>query len=107
MTASVPYSRHSRISRALLCSGVFNGMATRDCQTSKGTNRRQKFKRYHHDSHNELRCHLSDVLCADNFARRLKTLRGLTPDEYIRKIRASEPDRFIVNPVHQMPGPNS
>lgn len=33
MTASVPYSRHSRISRALLCSGVFNGMASRDRQT--------------------------------------------------------------------------
>ena len=29
---------------------------------------------------------------------------GLTPYEYIAKIWTSEPDRFIVNPIHQMPG---
>ncbi|MFA7588365.1 MAG: hypothetical protein WCY11_19630, partial [Novosphingobium sp.] len=40
-------------------------------------------------------------------ARRLKTLNGLTPYEYIAKIWTSEPDRFIVNPIHQMPGLNT
>ncbi len=42
-----------------------------------------------------------------NFARRHKTLSGFTPYGYICKIWASEPDRFIVNPVHQMPGLNT
>ena len=39
--------------------------------------------------------------------RRLKTLRGLTPYQYIRKCWTSEPYRFSLNPHHQMPGPNS
>jgi hypothetical protein len=44
---------------------------------------------------------------AYNFARRLKTLDGLTPYEYICKIWTSEPDRFILNPIRQMPGLNT
>jgi hypothetical protein len=40
-------------------------------------------------------------------ARRLKTLNGLTPYEYICKIWTSGTDRFIVNPIHQMPGLNT
>ena len=43
-------------------------------------------KRYHYDSHEQLRSHLSDFLDAYNFACRLKTLSGLTPYEYICKI---------------------
>ena len=46
-------------------------------------------------------------MAAYNFARRLKTLSGLTPYEYIARIWTSEPDRFIVDPIHQMPGLNS
>lgn len=34
-----------------------------------------------YDSHDQLRTYLADS--AYNFARRLKTLNGLTPDEYI------------------------
>lgn len=64
-------------------------------------------KRYHYDSHEQLRGHLSDFLDAYNFARRLKTLSGLTPYEYICKIWTTEPDRFILNPIHQMPGLNT
>ena len=64
-------------------------------------------KRYHYDSHEQLRGHLADFLDAYNYARRLKTLNGLTPYEYICKIWTSEPDRFIVDPIHQMPGLNS
>jgi len=64
-------------------------------------------KRYHYDSHGQLRSHLADFLDAYNFARRLKTLSGLTPYKYICKIWTSEPNRFIVNPIHQMPGLNS
>jgi len=61
-------------------------------------------KRYHYDSHEQLRSHLADFLDAYNFARRLKTLSGLTPYEYICKIWTSEPDRFILHPIHQIPG---
>ncbi len=46
-------------------------------------------------------------MAAHNFARRLKTLGGLTPYEYIRKVWTSEPDRFILNPIQQMPGLNT
>lgn len=61
-------------------------------------------KRYHCNDHAQLRAHPADFLAAYNFARRLKTLNGLTPYEYMCKIRTSEPDRFILNPTHQMPG---
>jgi transposase-like protein len=40
-------------------------------------------RRYHYDSHDQLRDHLVTFLAAYNFAKRLKTLRGLTPHEYI------------------------
>ena len=63
--------------------------------------------RYHYDSHDQLRCHLGDFLDAYNYARRLKTLSGLTPYEYICKIWTSEPDRFIQNPIYKMPGLNT
>lgn len=53
---------------------------------------------------NQLRIHLVDVMAACNFARRIKTLGGLSPYEYICKIATSEPDRVILNPIHQMPG---
>ncbi len=64
-------------------------------------------KRYHYDSHDQLRTHLGDFVSAYNFARRLKTLKGLTPYEYICKIWTTEPQRFRLNPYHQMPGLNN
>ena len=64
-------------------------------------------KRYHYENHDQLRGHLADFLDAYNFARRLKTLSGLTPYEHICKIWTSEPDRFTLNPIHQMPGLNT
>ena len=48
--------------------------------------------------------HLADFMAAYSYARRLKTLGGLTPYEYICKIWTSEPDRFILDPIHQMLG---
>ena len=36
-------------------------------------------KRYHYDRHEQLKTHLSDFINAYNYARRLKTLKGLTP----------------------------
>jgi hypothetical protein len=43
-------------------------------------------KRYFYDSHNQFKVHLNDFLRAYNFARRLKTLKGLTPYEYLCKL---------------------
>lgn len=63
-------------------------------------------KRYRYDSHDQLRQHLADFVAAYNFARRLKTLKGLTPYEFICKAWTTEPERFILNPLHQMPGLN-
>lgn len=63
-------------------------------------------KRFHYDSHDQLRQHLIDFVAAYNFARRLKTLKGLTPYEHICKCWTSEPERFSFDPIHQMPGLN-
>ena len=64
-------------------------------------------KRYHYDHHDQLRRHLADFLGAYKFARRLKTLKGLTPYEFICKRWTIEPERFILNPIQQMPGLNT
>jgi transposase InsO family protein len=64
-------------------------------------------KRYHYDSHRQLESHLTDFISTYNFARRLKTLKGLTPYEYICKTWTKEPERFNLNPTHQMPGLNN
>jgi len=41
-------------------------------------------KRYHYDTHDQLRQHLTDFIAAYKFARHLKTLRGLRPRLIIR-----------------------
>ncbi len=64
-------------------------------------------KRFHHDSHSQLETHLADFISAYNFGRRLKTLKGLTPYEYICKTWTTEPDRFTLDPIHQVPGLNN
>ena len=63
--------------------------------------------RYHYESHQQLEAHLPDFISAYNFGRRLKTLKGLTPYEYICKIWTTEPERFRLDPIQQMPGLNS
>jgi hypothetical protein len=40
-------------------------------------------QRYHCENHDQLRTHLSDFVAAYNFAKRLKTLAGLTDYEFI------------------------
>jgi len=64
-------------------------------------------KRFHYDDHAQLRRHLADFIDAYNFGRRLKTLRGLTPYEFIVKCWTSEPERFTLDPTHQTPGSNT
>ena len=48
-------------------------------------------RRYSYESHAQLRQHLADFVTAYNFARRLKTLRGLTPYEAICSAWAKQP----------------
>lgn len=61
-------------------------------------------KCYHYDDHDQLERHLADFVSAYNFGRRLKTLKGLTPYEFICKRWTIEPENFRPNPLHQMPG---
>ena len=61
-------------------------------------------QRYHYENHEHLRQHLANFLAAYNFARRLKTLRGLTPHEYVCKIAANNPASFRLDPCHHTAG---
>ena len=89
------------------------GQILRGCATERalGLDPREKrqsaLKRYHYDSHERLELHLSQFLKARNFGRRLKTLKGLTPYEFIVRIWTKEPQRFRVNPIHHMAGLNT
>ena len=38
-------------------------------------------KRFHYDTHDQLKHHLANFLSAYNFGQRLKTPKGFTPDE--------------------------
>ncbi len=80
-----------------------NGQVERTNRTIKEAT----VKRFHYDNHEQLRVHLAEFMAAYNFARRLKTLSGLTPYEYLAKIWTAEPERFIVDQIHQMPGLNT
>lgn len=64
-------------------------------------------KRFHYDGHEQLCTRFANFMAANNFVRRLKIISGPTPYEYIAKILTSEPDRFIIDPIHQMPGLNN
>ena len=80
-----------------------NGQVERMNRTIKETT----VKRFHYDNHTQFEAHLNDFISAYNFGRRLKILRGLTPYEYICKQWTIEPERFKLNPIHQMPGLNT
>src|SRR3954467_10078346 len=64
-------------------------------------------QRFYYATHEQLRMHLADFVAAHNCARRLKTLKGLTPYEFICKRWTREPERFRLDPLHQMPGLNT
>ena len=57
-------------------------------------------KKYYSESHAQLKEHLQNFVNAYNFAKKLKTLKGLTPYEYIIKCWQNEPERFKLNPKH-------
>jgi len=60
--------------------------------------------RYYYQSHQQLREHLDAFISAYNFAKRLKTLQGLTPYEFIVKTWAQTPKIFHLKPTHHNTG---
>lgn len=62
--------------------------------------------RFYYETHDQLREHLANFVAAYNYAKRLKTLNGLTPYEFICKCWTREAHRFTSDPHHQIPGPN-
>jgi hypothetical protein len=56
-------------------------------------------RRYHYDTRQQLKEHLAAFVDAYNFAKRLKTLRGLMPYEYICKTWADNPDSDTIQPT--------
>ena len=120
------YSRPMRFDRICAANGIVHRLTrpnhpwtNRQVARMNRTIRDATVKRYHYDDHAQLRVRhtartngarcltLADFLAAYNFGRRLKTLGGLTPHEDISKVWTSEPERFIIDPIHQMPGLNT
>ena len=56
-------------------------------------------KRYFYETHEQLRAHLRDFADAYNFATRLKTLKRMTPYEFVCKAWTSQPNQFKLNPL--------
>jgi transposase InsO family protein len=79
-----------------------NGQVERRNRTIKNATT----KRYHYDGHDQLRRHLELFLDTCNHARRLKTLKGLTPAQFIWKEWQSKPDLFHEEPCHLIAGLN-
>jgi transposase InsO family protein len=63
-------------------------------------------KRFFYETHSQLQSHLSDFVTAYNFAKRLKTLKGLTPYKFICNAWKKRPKTLNLNPLRQMPGLN-
>ena len=66
------------------------GQGERICRTTKEAT----VKHYYYNSHDQLKVYMHSFLMTYNFVKRLKTLKGLTPYEYICKIWTREPERF-------------
>lgn len=60
--------------------------------------------RYYYDTHQQLREHLITFLLAYNFAKRLKTLKGLTAFEFICQQWQQYPELFLSDPSHLTSG---
>ena len=56
--------------------------------------------RYYYQNHQQLQEHLDLFLSAYNFAKRLKTLNGLTPYQFIIKAWGNNPECFTYDPSH-------
>ena len=86
-----------------ICHPWTNGQVERMNRTLKEAT----VKRYHYESHQQLKSHLQSFLMAYNFARRLKTLKGLTPYEFICACWKKQHEAFTINPFLHTVGLNS
>ena len=86
-----------------VCHPWTNGQVERMNRTIKEAT----VKRCFHQTHTQLKAHLQTFLMAYKFARRLKTLKGLTPYEFVCKTWTKEPERFKINPIHRTVGLNT
>ena len=64
-------------------------------------------KTFYYKTHEELKQHLHDFLMAYNFAKRLKSLKGKTPWQFIQHQWTIHPEYFITNPNYFIVGLNS
>jgi transposase InsO family protein len=80
-----------------------NGQVERMNRTRKDAT----VKKYYDQTPLHLKEHLHAFLMADTFAKRLKTLKGLTPYEHICTCWHKESERCTVNPYHHTLGLNS
>lgn len=64
-------------------------------------------KKYYYQSHEHLKTHLYHFIMAYNHAKRLKTLKGLSPYEFICKEWEKRPQLFHANPYHYNLGLNN
>jgi hypothetical protein len=71
------------------------------------TRKEATVKKSSYQTHQHLKEHLQAFLMAYNFAKRLKTLSGLTSYESIGYCWQHEPERFTMNPYHHTMGLNT
>jgi len=64
-------------------------------------------KAFHYPSLESLKAHVLAFVTAYNFAKHLKALRWKTPFEAICDAWTKDPEAFIINPRHLIPGPNT
>ncbi len=86
-----------------LCCRWTNGQVERMNRTIKEA----AVRVFHYASADEFKRHFDAFLLAYNHARRLKTLKGKTPYDFICHRWTVEPQRFRIDPHHHSPGPNS
>jgi hypothetical protein len=113
LQATIPQLTRSALHRCLARHGISrlphldhpwtNGQVERMNRTIKEATGRT----YHDDGHAQLREHLAAFLKAYNFAKRLKTLAGLTSFQFICSCWQKQPGRFITNPHRLSSGLNS
>ncbi|MES1936331.1 IS481 family transposase [Salinisphaera hydrothermalis] len=109
-----PLNRRSRFDQRCVAHGIehrltrpnhpwTNGQVERMNQTLKAAT----IKRYHYADLEQLQSHLQTFLAAYNYAKKLKTLKGKTPAEFISAEWARDPQPFFYPPNQLLAGPNT
>ena len=64
-------------------------------------------KKYYYDNHKKLQNHLNIFLNAYNYAKPLKTLKGLTPYEKVLLYLKTKMGKSKINPIYKTLGPGN